>query len=31
VAAPVLFFLSEDAAYISGENVAVDGGRLTES
>jgi len=31
VAAPLLFFLSENAAYISGENVAVDGGRLTES
>ncbi|ERH09971.1 MAG: dehydrogenase [halophilic archaeon J07HX64] len=31
VAAPLLFFLSESAAYISGENVAVDGGRLTES
>ena len=31
VAAPVLFFLSEHADYISGENIAVDGGRLTES
>jgi Dehydrogenases with different specificities (related to short-chain alcohol dehydrogenases) len=31
VAAPMLFFLSKEAAYISGENVAVDGGRLTES
>jgi NAD(P)-dependent dehydrogenase (short-subunit alcohol dehydrogenase family) len=31
VAAPLLFFLSESAAYISGENVAVDGGRLSES
>jgi 3-oxoacyl-[acyl-carrier protein] reductase len=31
VAAPLLFFLSADAAYVSGENVAVDGGRLTES
>ena len=31
VAAPMLFFLSESAAYISGENVAVDGGRLSES
>ena len=30
VAAPVLFFLSDAAAYISGENVAVDGGRLPE-
>ena len=30
VAAPLLFFLSDDADYISGENVAVDGGRLTE-
>ena len=30
VAAPVVFFLSDAAAYISGENVAVDGGRLTE-
>jgi NAD(P)-dependent dehydrogenase (short-subunit alcohol dehydrogenase family) len=30
VAAPLLFFLSDDAGYISGENVAVDGGRLTE-
>ncbi len=31
VAAPLLFFLSEAAAYVSGENVAVDGGRLPES
>jgi 3-oxoacyl-[acyl-carrier protein] reductase len=31
VAAPLLFFLSADAAYVSGENVAVDGGRLPES
>jgi NAD(P)-dependent dehydrogenase (short-subunit alcohol dehydrogenase family) len=30
VAAPLLFFVSEGAAYISGENVAVDGGRLPE-
>ena len=30
VAAPALFFMSDDAAYISGENVAVDGGRLPE-
>ena len=30
VAAPVLFFLSDAAAYVSGENVAVDGGRLPE-
>ena len=30
VAAPLLFFLGEHAAYISGENVAVDGGRLPE-
>lgn len=30
VAAPVLFFLSDTAAYISGENIAVDGGRLPE-
>ena len=28
--APLLFFLSEEAAYISGQNVAVDGGRLPE-
>ena len=31
VAAPMLFFLSESAAYLSGETVAVDGGRLSES
>ena len=30
VAAPLLFFLSDASAYISGENVAVDGGRLPE-
>ncbi|RXK48671.1 SDR family NAD(P)-dependent oxidoreductase [Halorientalis pallida] len=30
VAAPLLFFTSDAAAYISGENVAVDGGRLPE-
>jgi NAD(P)-dependent dehydrogenase (short-subunit alcohol dehydrogenase family) len=30
VTAPILFFLSDDAAYISGENVGVDGGRLAE-
>ena len=30
VAAPLLFFLGEHAAYVSGENVAVDGGRLPE-
>ncbi|CCQ37914.1 probable oxidoreductase (short-chain dehydrogenase family) [Natronomonas moolapensis 8.8.11] len=30
VAAPTLFFLSDAAEYISGENVAVDGGRLPE-
>ncbi|WP_299332419.1 SDR family NAD(P)-dependent oxidoreductase [Haloplanus sp.] len=30
VAAPMLFFLHEDAGYISGQNVAVDGGRLAE-
>ncbi|MFD1632439.1 SDR family NAD(P)-dependent oxidoreductase [Haloplanus ruber] len=30
VAAPMLFFLGEAAAYISGQNVAVDGGRLAE-
>jgi 3-oxoacyl-[acyl-carrier protein] reductase len=31
VAAPLLFFLSDAAGYISGENVAVDGGRLPEA
>ncbi|MFB6126606.1 MAG: SDR family NAD(P)-dependent oxidoreductase [Halolamina sp.] len=30
VAGPVLFFCGDQAAYISGENVAVDGGRLPE-
>jgi NAD(P)-dependent dehydrogenase (short-subunit alcohol dehydrogenase family) len=30
VAAPLLFFCSEAASYISGQNVAVDGGRLPE-
>ncbi|MFC7058933.1 SDR family NAD(P)-dependent oxidoreductase [Halovenus salina] len=30
VVAPVLFFLSEAAGYVSGENIAVDGGRLVE-
>ena len=30
VAAPTLFFLSDAAEYVSGENVAVDGGRLPE-
>jgi NAD(P)-dependent dehydrogenase (short-subunit alcohol dehydrogenase family) len=30
LAAPILFFLSQEAGYISGENVAVDGGRLVE-
>jgi 3-oxoacyl-[acyl-carrier protein] reductase len=30
VAAPVLFFLGEGASYVSGQNVAVDGGRLAE-
>jgi NAD(P)-dependent dehydrogenase (short-subunit alcohol dehydrogenase family) len=30
LAAPLLFFLDERAAYISGQNVAVDGGRLPE-
>ncbi|MBB6645414.1 SDR family NAD(P)-dependent oxidoreductase [Halobellus ruber] len=30
VAAPLLFFLGDHASYISGENVAVDGGRLPE-
>ena len=31
VAAPLLFFCSDAAGYISGENVAVDGGRLPEA
>jgi hypothetical protein len=30
VAAPLLFFCSEAAGYVSGQNVAVDGGRLPE-
>jgi hypothetical protein len=30
VAAPLLFFLDDRASYISGQNVAVDGGRLAE-
>jgi len=30
VAAPLLFFCSDAASYISGQNVAVDGGRLPE-
>ncbi len=30
VAAPILFFLGDWASYISGQNVAVDGGRLPE-
>ncbi|RLM56474.1 SDR family NAD(P)-dependent oxidoreductase [Halobellus sp. Atlit-31R] len=30
LAAPLLFFLSDSASYISGENVSVDGGRLPE-
>jgi len=30
LAAPLLFFLSEEAGYVSGQNVAVDGGRLAE-
>jgi NAD(P)-dependent dehydrogenase (short-subunit alcohol dehydrogenase family) len=31
VAAPILFFCGEAASYISGQNVAVDGGRLQEA
>jgi NAD(P)-dependent dehydrogenase (short-subunit alcohol dehydrogenase family) len=31
VLAPILFFCSEAAAYLSGQNVAVDGGRLHEA
>jgi NAD(P)-dependent dehydrogenase (short-subunit alcohol dehydrogenase family) len=31
VAAPLLFFLDERASYVSGQNVAVDGGRLAEA
>jgi len=30
VAAPLLFFCSDHAGYVSGQNVAVDGGRLPE-
>jgi NAD(P)-dependent dehydrogenase (short-subunit alcohol dehydrogenase family) len=30
IAAPLLFLLGEHAAYISGENISVDGGRLPE-
>ncbi len=30
LAAPILFFLSSEAGYISGENISVDGGRLVE-
>ena len=30
VAAPIRFFLSDAAEYISGENIAVDGGRMAE-
>jgi NAD(P)-dependent dehydrogenase (short-subunit alcohol dehydrogenase family) len=30
IAAPVLFFLGDHADYVSGENIAVDGGRLPE-
>jgi len=31
VAAPVLFFVGEDASYVSGENIEVDGGWLPET
>jgi NAD(P)-dependent dehydrogenase (short-subunit alcohol dehydrogenase family) len=31
VAAPALFFASEAAEYISGQNIAIDGGRLPEA
>ncbi len=31
VTAPVLFFASEAASYLSGENIAIDGGRLPEA
>jgi len=30
LAAPLLFFLSDGSGYISGQNIAVDGGRLPE-
>jgi NAD(P)-dependent dehydrogenase (short-subunit alcohol dehydrogenase family) len=30
IAAPLRFFLSDAADYISGENIAVDGGRMPE-
>ena len=31
VTTPLLFFVSDDAAYLSGENLPVDGGRLPEA
>jgi NAD(P)-dependent dehydrogenase (short-subunit alcohol dehydrogenase family) len=31
VAAPILFFCSDAASYLSGQNVAIDGGRLHEA
>lgn len=31
VAAPILFFCSDAASYLSGQNIAVDGGRLHEA
>ncbi|MFB6233172.1 MAG: oxidoreductase, partial [Haloarculaceae archaeon] len=30
LAAPLLFFLGDGSTYISGQNIAVDGGRLPE-